>query len=262
MKMRSRYGVNLLAIARKGKKMIKRLDKVVFRVGDVLMLQGRAHLIDDAIQSMGCLPLARRGLRIGYEKRIALSLTLFVTSIILIIADVLPVHVSFMLAAVSMVLTGVLPVKNMYTSVDWPVIILLGAMLPVGKALDSSGGASIIANQILVVSQSIPPWATIAILLTVTMLLSNVINNAATVVLMAPIGIAIAKGMGFSIDPFLMAIAIGASAAFLTPIGHQSNTLVMGPGGYKFADYFKMGLPISILVVAVAVPLIMYFWPL
>jgi di/tricarboxylate transporter len=167
-----------------------------------------------------------------------------------------------MLAAVSMVLTGVLPVKNMYTSVDWPVIILLGAMLPVGKALDSSGGASIIANQILVVSQSIPPWATIAILLTVTMLLSNVINNAATVVLMAPIGIAIAKGMGFSIDPFLMAIAIGASAAFLTPIGHQSNTLVMGPGGYKFADYFKMGLPISILVVAVAVPLIMYFWPL
>jgi len=262
MRMRTRYGVNLLAVARRGDQIHRRLDHIVFRVGDVLMLQGRAHLLDDTIKSMGCLPLARRSLRIGYEKKIALSLSLFITSIVLVITGLLPVHVSFMLAAVGMVLTGVLPVKNMYTSIDWPVIILLGAMLPVGEALESSGGAAIIANHILTLSQLIPAWATIGILLTVTMLLSNVINNAATVVLMAPIGIAIAKGMGHSIDPFLMAIAVGASAAFLTPIGHQSNTLVMGPGGYKFADYFRMGLPISILVVAVTVPLIMYFWPL
>ncbi len=262
VRMRSRYGVNLLAIARKHQKILKRLDKVVFRVGDVVMLQGRAHLLDDAIKSMGCLPLAKRELRIGYQRRIAFSLTLFVVSIILVITDLLPVHISFMLAAIGMVLSGVLPIKNMYSSIDWPVIVLLGAMLPVGEALETSGGAILIATHILEVSQSIPSWATIAILLTVTMLLSNVINNAATVVLMAPIGIAIANGMGFNVDPFLMAIAVGASAAFLTPIGHQSNTLVMGPGGYKFADYFRMGLPVSIIVVAASVPLIMYFWPL
>ncbi|MFP4555238.1 MAG: SLC13 family permease [Bacteroidales bacterium] len=262
MRMRSLYGVNLLAVARKGEQIHKRLDKVVFRVGDVLMLQGRAHIIDHTINSMGCLPLARRSLRIGYEKNIALSLTLFATSIVLIITGVLPVHISFTLAAMFMVLSGVLPINKMYTSIDWPVIILLGAMLPVGEALETSGGAIIIANQIMAVSESIPAWATLSILLTATMLLSNLINNAATVVLMAPVGIAIAKGLEYSIDPFLMAIAIGASAAFLTPIGHQSNTLIMGPGGYKFGDYFRMGFPFSILVVIVSVPLIMYFWPL
>lgn len=262
MKMRSRFGVNLLAVSRREEKIHRRLDRVVFRNGDVLMLQGREHMIAETIVAMGCLPLARQGLRIGYERKIALSLGIFVTSVLLIITGLLPVHIAFPMAAAGMVLLGLLPVKNMYTSIDWPVIVLLGAMLPVGAALETSGGASLIAQQILGISGAIPTWATLTILLVSTMLLSNVINNAATVVLMAPIAIGIAKGMGFCVDPFLMTIGIGASAAFLTPIGHQSNTLVMGPGGYRFSDFLYMGLPMSIITAAIAIPLIMLFWPL
>jgi di/tricarboxylate transporter len=262
LRMRSRFGINLLAVARRSEKIHRRLDHIIFRTGDVIMLQGRDHMINEAIISMGCLPLVRRGLRIGFKKNIALSLSIFIASIVLIMLGILPVHVAFPMAALGMIFSGVLPLKHMYSSIDWPVIILLGAMLPVGEALKTSGGAELIANQILILAELVPVWATLSILLIITMLLSGVINNAATVVLMAPIAIGIARGMDLSIDPFLMVIAVGASAAFLTPIGHQSNTLVMGPGGYRFTDYIWMGLPISIIVIAVAVPLIMYFWTL
>lgn len=262
LRMRSRYGVNLLAVSRKSSKIHKRLDHVVFKTGDVIMLQGRDHMINDAITSMGCLPLAQRGLRIGYEKKIAISLSLFAVAIGLIVSGLLPVYVAFPMAAVGMVLSGVLPVKDMYSGVDWPVIVLLGAMLPVGEALETSGGANLIADFILTIGSTYPAWFVIGIILTITMFLSDIINNAATVVLMAPISISIAHGMGASVDPFLMAVAIGGSCAFLTPIGHQSNTLIMGPGGYKFTDYSRMGLPLELIIILLGVPLIMYFWPL
>jgi di/tricarboxylate transporter len=261
LRMRSRYGVNLLAVSRRGKSIRRRLDHVTFMTGDVLMLHGRAHMLNDSITSMGCLPLVQRGVRIGYEKRIALSLALFIASIIMVIAGLLPVHIAFPMAAVGMVLSGVLPLKNVYHGIDWPVIVLLGAMLPAGRALETSGGASFLADQILRIAGHTPVWAIITILMTATMLLSGVINNAATAVLMAPIGIGLAAGMGYSVDPFLMAIAVGSSAAFLTPIGHQSNTLVMGPGGYQFGDYLRLGSGTSVLIIAAAVPLILYFWP-
>jgi di/tricarboxylate transporter len=261
LKMRSRYGVNLLAVSRAGKKIQKRLDQVVFRTGDVILLQGRTLNIEEAIRRMGCLPLEQRGLRIDYKRKITLALSIFIASVLVVMADILPVQIAFSLAALGLVLTGVLPLKEVYTSIDWPVIVLLGAMLPVGEALESSGGAELIAAQILSSSGQMPVGMSLGILLTATMLLSGVINNAATVVLMAPIAIDVAKGMNLSIDPFLMTIAIGASASFLTPIGHQSNTLVMGPGGYQFGDYFRMGFPLSVLVVVIAVPLILYFWP-
>jgi di/tricarboxylate transporter len=259
-RMRSRYGINLLAVARKEERIHRRLDKIIFRTGDVLLLQGRSHMMDDVISAMGCLPLARRGLRIGYKKNIALSLGIFSLSILLVILGLLPVQVSFSMAAVAMVLSGALPVKHMYTSIDWPVIILLGAMIPVGQALETTGAAGLIASQILGLGSFSPPWLMITAILVVTMFLSDIINNAATVVLMAPISIEVAHGIGASIDPFLMAVAIGASCAFLTPIGHQSNTLVMGPGGYRFSDYWRMGLPLEAIVVIVSVPLLMYFW--
>jgi len=262
LRMRSRYGVNLLAVSHRGKKIYRRLDHVLFMAGDALMLQGRAHMLNDSITSMGCLPLVQRGLRIGYEKKIALSLALFVASIIMVIAGLLPVHIAFPMAAVGMVLSGVLPLKDVYHGIDWPVIVLLGAMLPVGGALENSGGAALLADQILRIADHIPAWAILTILITATMLLSGVINNAATAVLMAPIGIGIARGMGYSVDPFLMAIAIGSSAAFLTPIGHQSNTLVMGLGGYQFGDYLRLGSGMSVLIIAAAVPLILSFWPI
>ncbi len=261
MKMRTRYGVNLLAVARRGKRLRKRLDHISFQAGDVLLLQGRTHMIDDVIPTIGCLPLAKRGLRIGYQKKIGLSLTIFAAAIGLVVTGLLPVQVAFTMAAAAMVLSGVLPLKEMYAGIDWPVIVLLGAMIPVGGAMETSGGAAFIADQILILGRQVPFWAVITLILVITMFLSDIINNAATVVLMAPVGISLAHSMGASIDPFLMAIAVGGSCAFLTPIGHQSNTLVMGPGGYRFSDYWRMGLPLEILIVLAGVPLILFFWP-
>lgn len=261
VRMRSRYGINLLAVARREQKIHRRLDHVIFRTGDVLLLQGREHLMDDTITLIGCLPLARRGLRIGYRRKIPMALGIFITSIIMVIAGLLPVQVAFMMAAIAMVLTGILPLKEVYQSVDWPVIVLLGAMIPVGIALETTGGAQSIANAILGLGDNISPWLLLLLIIAVTMSLSDIINNAATVVLMAPIAISVAKGSGLSIDPFLMAVAVGGSCAFLTPIGHQSNTLVMGPGGYKFTDYWRMGLPLELIILALGVPAIMWFWP-
>ena len=262
IRMRSRYGINLLAVARREQRIRRRLDHVIFRTGDVLLLQGQEDLLNDTITSIGCLPLAQRGLRLGYQTKIPLALGIFAISIILVAAGLLPVQVAFSIAALVMVLSGVLPLKEVYTSVNWPVIVLLGAMIPVGTALETTGGAALIAGMILDLGQSIPAWAILSIILVVTMFLSDVINNAATVVLMAPIAIGVAHGIGASIDPFLMAVAVGGSCAFLTPIGHQSNTLVMGPGGYKFTDYWRMGLPLEVIIVALGIPAIMYFWPL
>jgi di/tricarboxylate transporter len=261
LRMRSLYGVNLLAVSRKNRSIHNRLDHVVFKAGDVLMLHGKAPDIEEFIKTMECLPLAPRSLRIGFEKNMILTLGIFISSIILIVAEILPVQISFAIAALGIVLSGGLSLKEIYTSIDWPVIVLLGAMLPVGEALQSSGGAESISSLLLEGSDLVPYWMTLGILMAITMMLSAVINNAATVVLMAPIGIGLAKGMGLPVDAFLMTIAIGASAAFLTPIGHQSNTLVLGPGGYRFNDYFRMGVPMSIIILIVATPLVMYFWP-
>ncbi|NCC73809.1 MAG: SLC13 family permease [Sphingobacteriia bacterium] len=262
LRMRSRYGINLLAVARREQKIRKRLDKAVFRAGDVVLFQGREHLLNDTINAIGCLPLARRNLRIGYRKKIPTAMGIFIISIILVVAGVLPVQVSFSMAAVALVLTGILPLKNVYTSIDWPVIVLLGAMIPVGGALEDTGGAKTIASAVIGLGESVPSWFLPGLILVITMLLTDVINNAATVVLMAPIAIGVAQGTGFSADPFLMAVAVGGSSAFLTPIGHQSNTLVMGPGGYKFTDYWRMGLPLDIIIITVSIPLILWFWPL
>lgn len=261
LKMRSRFGVNLLAVARKEQKIRRRLDHVIFRTGDVLLLQGREHMLDEAITTIGCLPLAQRGLRLGYQKKIPLALGIFILAIIMVATNFLPVQVAFSMAALAMVLSGILPLKKVYHSIDWPVIVLLAAMIPVGGALETSGGAKTIASQILHFGETLPPWAILTVILVVTMFLSDIINNAATVVLMAPVAISVANGLDLSIDPFLMAVAVGGSCAFLTPIGHQSNTLVMGPGGYKFADYWRMGLPLEIIIVAVGVPMIMITWP-
>ena len=262
LNMRSRYGLNLLAVARRETKLRKRLDHVMFKSGDVLLLQGRSHMLHDTIKTMKCLPLAERGLRIGYQKKLVMSLGIFGFSIFLVVAGLLPVQIAFSMAAVAFILTGMLPIKELYDSIDWPVIVLLGAMIPVGQALETSGGAGLIASQILHLGEYVPAWAMLTIVLVATMFLSDIINNAATVVLMAPISMGVAVGINASIDPFLMAVAIGGSAAFLTPIGHQSNTLVMGPGGYRFTDYSRIGVPLEIIIVLIGIPLIMFFWPL
>ncbi|MFZ6665506.1 SLC13 family permease [Peijinzhouia sedimentorum] len=262
MRLRSRYEINLLALARQNQTLRKRIDKVTFQSGDVLLIQGREDDISAKLELLGCLPLAERKLDISKPTRTIYALAIFIASILMVVFNILPVEIAFSIAAMAMVLIKILPVKNVYQNIDWPIIILLAAMIPVGEALETTGGAELISSQVIILSDSFPTWAILAFIMTVTMLLSNVINNAATAVMMAPIAIKIAEDLSFSTDPFLMAVAIGASAAFLTPIGHQSNTLVMSPGGYKFGDYWRMGLPISILIVAISIPMILMVWPL
>ena len=155
-----------------------------------------------------------------------------------------------------------LPLKNIYKSIDWPVIVLLGSMIPLSDALQNTGTTDLIANQVIYLIQGMPPWFMIGLIMAITMCLSDIINNAATALIMGPISVSIAVALGLNIDPFLMSVAIGASCAFLTPIGHQCNALILGPGGYRFGDYWKLGLPLEILIVIIGTPLIIYFWPL
>lgn len=259
--LRSEYNINLLAVARHEKQIWQQIGEHRFQEGDLLLLQGSSSGMRQFINNMRCLPLASRGLQLGKPRKIIYALSIFILAIASVVAGLLQVHIAFSVAAVVMLLSGLLPLKDMYTSIDWPVIILLGAMIPVGVAFESSGGAGYVSHQLLRLGGEVPAWFFLGLIMGITMLLSNVVNNAAAVILMAPVGIQVAAATGLSIDPFLMAIAIGGSCAFLTPIGHQSNTVVMGPGGYKFGDYWKMGLPVSIIVVLVSIPVILHFWP-
>ncbi len=261
LNLRWRYGVNLLAVARQGARLRERLKNVRFRVGDVVLLQGRTATLPEVLPILGGLPLAERGVRLGQPRRIALSTGIFGVALALSATGVLPVQIAFVGAAAALVLAGMLSLREAYESVDWPILVLLGAMIPVGQALESTGGAQLIADQILELGRQLPAGLTLAVVLVGAMFLSDLVNNAAAAVLMAPIAIGVAQGLGASPDPFLMAVAIGASCAFLTPIGHQSNTLVLGPGGYRFGDYWRMGLPLEILITIVAIPLLLWFWP-
>ncbi|MFW5941789.1 MAG: SLC13 family permease [Chloroflexota bacterium] len=260
--IRWHFNVNLLAVSRQGARLRDRLSRVRFEPGDVLLLQGPKGTMPEVLSSLGALPLATKGPKLDRPRRILLSLGIFGAALGTAALGLVAVQVAFIAAAVAMIMARLLTLSEAYESIDWPIIVLLGAMIPVGQALESTGGADVIADLVLTVALDVPPGVTLAIVIMGTMLLSNIVNNAAAAVLMAPIGFTIAEGLGASPDPFLIGIAIGASSAFLTPIGHQSNTLVMGPGGYHFGDYWRLGIFMQIIVVLVAIPLIMYFWPM
>jgi di/tricarboxylate transporter len=260
-RLRRAYGINLLAVARHGKQIHERLGATPFQVGDVLLLQGPAETMGDSLTEFGCLPLAERPLQIGRARRLLSAGGIFGLAILVTIVGLVPVHVAFVTAATVVVVLGIVRPAEIYDSIDWPVIVLLGAMIPVGTALETSGAAGLVAEGIASVGRDLAPVWTIALLLVATMFVSDAINNNATAVLMAPVGIEVAHRMEASPDPFLMAIAVGASCAFLTPIGHQSNTLVLAPGGYRFGDYWRMGLPLEAIIVVVALPMILLVWP-
>ena len=262
LNLRRRYSVNLLGVARLGTRLHGRLRDISFQVGDVLLLQGPAEILPETLATLGCLPLVERGLSLGRERRVLLSGGIFASALLAAAVGLLPVQIAFVMAVVAMLLTRLISLSQVYTSIDWPIIVLLGAMIPVGLALESSGAAGLIAHGVLVASAQMPPFMALVIVLVGTMFLSDLVNNAAAAVLMSPIAISVAQGIGASPDPFLISVAIGASCAFLTPIGHQSNMLVMGPGGYRFGDYWRMGLLLEVIIAAVSIPLILYFWPL
>lgn len=262
LSLRERYGVNILAVARRGQQLQERLSKIRFVAGDILLLQGDDDSLKSATQEMGCLPLAERGLRLGQSRKVMTASVIFFAVIALIMLDWLSTATAMVLGVVVMLFAGLLTPGKLYDSIDWPVIILLAAMLPVGEALETTGGSELIAGLLVSLAESTPAAGAVVMLMVATMLLSNVINNAAAAILAAPIAISVAKSMQVSADPMLMAVAIGASCAFLTPIAHQANTLVMAPGGYKFSDYWRLGLPLSVMVIVVATPMILWVWPL
>jgi di/tricarboxylate transporter len=262
LNLRNRFGINLLGISREGERIVERLGRIRFQPGDVLLLNGPIDMIHQTLRELKCLPLAQRKLKIGAERRVAMASCIFGGAIAASAFGFLPVQLAFVMAAVAMVVTNLISLRELYESIDWPIIILLGAMIPVGEALEISGGAETIASQLLLVSGQMPPVVSIILLLLVTMFLSDIINNAAAAVLMCPIALNLAEVLGASADPFLITVALGASCAFLTPFGHQSNTLVMGPGGYQFGDYWKLGLPLELVILLVGVPLILWVWPL
>jgi di/tricarboxylate transporter len=262
LRLHNQFGLHLVAVARDGGRLKQRLHDICFRPGDVLLLQGGESELSESLGTLGCLPLASRNLSLGQPRMLLVSLSIFAAAILAILFGLLSAAVALSSAALVSLLVGVLPLREGYQAIDGPIIVLLAAMIPVGQALETSGGARLIAENLLALGSDWPVMVTLVGLFLISMLLSNVINNAAAAVLMAPIAVSLARGFDASIDPFLMIVAISASCAFLTPIGHQSNTLVLGPGGYRFGDYWKMGLPLSLVVMAVAIPMILLVWPL
>jgi di/tricarboxylate transporter len=257
-----RYRVSLVGVSRQGRRFRDNVRKLTLRPGDVLLLLGPEERLADVTGRLGLLPLADRGQRVIQRNKVWLAVGLFAAAIAAASFGFvyLPVALGCVMAAY--VLFNIVPIRELYDSVEWPVIVLLGSMIPIGSALQETGGTALIAQGIVDISSGFTPAIVLLLLVIVTMTLSDVMNNTATAVIAAPIAIEIADRLNVSPDPFLMGVAVAASCAFLTPIGHKNNTLIMGPGGYKFGDYWRMGLPLEILIVAVSVPTILAVWPL
>ena len=262
LRLGSRYDLNLLAVSRQGRPTRGRLRSFRFQAGDILLLQGEREHVASSLSRLGLLPLAERKLTVAARRRALPAVAIFAASVVAAAVGLAPITVTFSLAMLAMVLLGMVTLRELYESIDWPVLVLLGAMIPVGGALESTGTTELLAGALLSVMAGAPAIALLAVILIVTMTLSDIMNNAATAIVMAPIAVGVAGALGVSSDPFLMAVAVGASCAFLTPIGHKNNTLILGPGGYRFSDYWPMGLPLEILVIAVSIPAILVFWPL
>jgi len=259
---RTSNSLTVMALARQDQPIKKRLSDVIFQVGDVLLLQGGIDNMNENISILNLAPLEHREVQVGVFSKVSFALSIFMGSILISMFGILPTTVSFVGAILIYLFSGILSVRELYDQIDWPIIVLLGAMMPISDALQHTGITEMISMAMVDLTQNLPIWLTVAIIMVITMSLSDIINNAATALIMAPISVGIAVAMGANPDAFLMAVAIGASCAFLTPIGHQCNALILGPGGYRFSDYWKMGLPLELLIVIMGTPLILYFWPL
>lgn len=264
-KLRNRYSINLVAMSRRGVYTVDRLKSIRFEPGDILLIQAPTAILKDVYSKIGCLPLAERGVDIYPDRsnwKMYFTMGIFAISVAITTMGILPVQISFTLAATLLVLFKILTPREFYDAIEWPSIIMLGSLIPLGGALQSSGGADTIANVLLQASSVLTPTLMIGLLMILTIILANLISTSATAVLMGPIALSLALTTGNSPDPYLMSVSVAASAAFMTPIGHQTNMLVMGPGGYKFTDYWHLGLPLTILLVIVGAPLILFVWPL
>jgi di/tricarboxylate transporter len=262
MELRTRFGINLLAISRRGRRTIKRLRSTTIQPGDVLLLQGSLEALSGFATEFGCAPLAARDIRVPKKGQALQAALVMVAAVAAAALGLAPVAVSFATGVLALMALRIISLRSVYQNVDWPVIVLLGAMLPVAGAMSSTGAADLIARFLLdsVAQDHAVPG--LAVILVATMLMTDFMNNAATAAVMCPVALSTAAQLGVNPDSFLMAVAIGSSCAFLTPIGHQNNTLILGPGGFRFGDYWRMGLPTDLLVIAVSLPMLLWIWPL
>jgi len=259
--LRWRYGVNLLAVARKGKRITERLSKIEFEAGDVLLIQIQKGNLHDTFQQLNLVMLNDREIFFNKKRNLVGAIAIFAGAVILSTLDLARIEIALAGAAATFALFRFVKLRELYQSIDWPIVVFLGAIIPVAEALQPTGTADLISSALLKYSSVMTPAMIVGAVLITTMLLANLVNKVSAV-LMAPIAITMAEHLGVSADPLLIAVAIGATCAFLTPLGHQCNILVMGPGGYDFTDYWKLGLPLSIIVVIIAVPAILWAWPL
>jgi di/tricarboxylate transporter len=252
----------LMGISREGTSIRDHVRRTVVKPGDILLLLVPKDRGADVTEWLGCLPLEGRGLAVTQDSKVWLAIGLFAAAVALASFGLVYLPVALGCVVVAYVLAKIVPLSELYTHIEWPVVVLLGSMIPLGAALQNAGGTELIAGALVGLTEGLPAWAILTVLMIVTMTLSDVLNNTATTIVAAPVGIQMAQSLGVSPDPFLMAVAIAASSAFLTPIGHKNNTLILGPGGYKFGDYWRIGLPLEVIIVAVSIPAILVFWPL
>ena len=256
------YRVSLLAVSRSGTPHQSRLRQFEIRVGDVLLLHGEREALDEAIVKLNCYPLAERVFDAKDTSKSVPALLVFLVAIMVTATGLIPIQLALGLTTVIMAASQILPLREFYEGVDWPVVVLLGAMIPLGGALESTGTTEMLVASMLALVGELSPVLILAAILILTMTISDVLNNAATAILMTPISYNIAMSLDYNPDAFLMAVAVGASCAFLTPVGHQNNALIMGPGGYRFGDYWRMGLPLEVLIIVIATPMLLLVWPL
>lgn len=261
IELRTRHGINLLAVSRQGRRSTARLRTMPLRAGDVLLMQGPAESLAQFASWAGCVPLAERALRIPSRRKAIIASTIMALAIAVAAFGLLPAAVSFAGGVLASMVLRTVPARQVFEAVDWPVIVLLAALIPVAGAMEDTGAADLIARFLLDGVAQGNAVIALGLILVVTMTLSDLMNNAATAAVMCPIALGTAAQLGVNPDGFLMAVAIGASCAFLTPIGHQNNTLILGPGGFRFGDYWRLGLPLELLVMAVSLPMLLWVWP-
>jgi di/tricarboxylate transporter len=262
LSLRSRFGINLLALSRQGNRSIKRLRRTELAAGDVLLMQGDMDVLAGFASEFGCVPLAERSIQVPDKRRIWLTGSIMLFAVGGAALGLVPAAISFAAGVLASMLFKAVPLRKVYQAIDWPVVVLLAALIPVAEAMLTTGAAGVLAEFMLQYLSQGSAVVALILLLVLTMTLSDFMNNAATAAVMCPIALSIAKQLDVNSDSFLMAVAIGASCAFLTPIGHQNNTLILGPGGFKFGDYWRLGMPLEILVIVVSVPALLWFWPL
>lgn len=262
LRLLARHDVTLLGVSRQGRRFRESVRKLPILAGDILLLLGPPERLGEAVPWLGCLPLAGRGLRVVQRGKALLSVGIFALAVIAASIGIVDLAISLAAAVAALVALNIVPLRDLYDSIEWPVVILLGSMIPIGMALDATGGTQLLASAIVASAGVSSPVVVLVLLMIVTMTLSDVMNNTATAVIAAPIAVQIASSLHVNPDAFLMAVAVGSSCAFLTPIGHKNNTLILGPGGYRFGDYWRMGLPLELIVILASIPMILLVWPL